>query len=193
MSPMTREQARKAVAGMRASADARGVWNKVCNRCDRVVGGRLAEYGKPEANDLEYLACPDCGNHGTAGAGFRVEFSNPEGVPMFDPLKLKADLLALEAAVLNPSVSGLLRATAAVEGDAADAWDMFSGVPTNPNSMKGTPDAAACKDLCDRITAACQKPRVFATDPVGKIGDGTILKLILTNLPAILAFISAFL
>jgi hypothetical protein len=73
--PMTPEEAAGAVGRMQSSAAAHGVWDKVCNRCNAVVGGRLAEYGKPTEADLKHLACPSCGNSGAHGAkGFRVEF-----------------------------------------------------------------------------------------------------------------------
>jgi hypothetical protein len=72
MVPMTPEEAAQVVANTEASAVRHGVWDKICNTCDRSVGGRLAEYGRPTEADLKYLACPFCWHAATKG--FRVEF-----------------------------------------------------------------------------------------------------------------------
>lgn len=51
-----------------------GLWQKICNECNFICGGMLAEFGKPE--DDEYLACPQCGNSKKKedSKGFRLEF-----------------------------------------------------------------------------------------------------------------------
>lgn len=58
--PLTKEEADQAVAAMQDSAQKHGLWNKVCVHCEHVVGGRLAEYGKPTPSDLRYVICPNC-------------------------------------------------------------------------------------------------------------------------------------
>lgn len=60
MKPMTPDEAAAAMANTQASLDAHGLWEKVCTTCDRVVGGRLAEYGAPTAEGLSRSICPDC-------------------------------------------------------------------------------------------------------------------------------------
>jgi hypothetical protein len=58
--PMTPEQATAAVEAMQASLESHGAWNKVCVHCGRSCGGRLAAYGKPDADDMRGVCCPVC-------------------------------------------------------------------------------------------------------------------------------------
>lgn len=71
--PMTPEQVAETMARTAASIEQHGMWDKICNRCNRSVGGRLAEYGKPSEQDLSYCACPFCWEANTT-EGFRTEF-----------------------------------------------------------------------------------------------------------------------
>lgn len=67
--PVTPEEAKEAVRKMHESMDKHGVWNKLCVDCGLSIGGRLAEYGEPDAKDLALCYCPRCHK-----SGARTEF-----------------------------------------------------------------------------------------------------------------------
>lgn len=74
--PFTDEEIEFAMNKMKESAKKYGIWNKICNECNSIVGGRLAEYGEPTDSDLQYICCPNCDNsyEKPNSLGFRVEF-----------------------------------------------------------------------------------------------------------------------
>ena len=96
---------------------------------------------------------------------------------------LKSDLLALESAISAGSVKDILSAGGAVIQDASELWGLFAAAPEDDA------DKAECEACCQRIHAQCTA--VAATpEPVGKLGDGELLKqflaLLVTLLPLIL-------
>lgn len=95
-------------------------------------------------------------------------------------------------------LTNLLELLAAVKvGDMRKIWaalkpllDVVFGGATMAPSVGD--DAEKAKAACEDIEAECQsKLSVAAADggPVGKIGDGTILKIVLQILPLILKFL----
>lgn len=125
---------------------------------------------------------------------------------MQELLNLKNDFLALEhaveSAIASPSVQGVIDAIGAAGtllSDIRGAASLFVGpavmtaAPGEVDGLKGD-----CRECCDRIKAACAAgaSKVGAdpagADPVGRIGDGSLLKLLLDNLPAIISLIDRF-
>lgn len=95
-------------------------------------------------------------------------------------MSLYSDLVKLEQDI----VSG---------ADVATLWADFKAVGDDmigPNVMQaaGASDAGEVKAQCAAVeTAAKARLKVAKAAPVGKLGDGAILKLILEALPMILA------
>jgi hypothetical protein len=111
---------------------------------------------------------------------------------MIDFTKIRDDLRALNAAVASGTPGEILHAIADVTDDAGDLADFFTSAGVLTTAQKADPVAAECKTLCDQIAAECVaakagvKPMTGAGGP-SKFGDGTILKLLLDSLPALIA------
>lgn len=106
-----------------------------------------------------------------------------------DFLKILSDAQALKAAVVAGDGPAILDALGNLSHDGADAWRYFA-TPKLVQAAKSDPDLAKCIACCDEIVAECTKlaanPPAAAPGAVGALWDGTILRLVLNNLPALI-------
>lgn len=114
---------------------------------------------------------------------------------MFDPVKFRDDLLALESAILDPTLEGILSAVSLVVADVAEGVRLFTD-PVAQNSMRASVAAGECTAIKDRVIAACAAPpKAQAAGPVGKLfpGDGSFLKNLALFIQTIWPLIAPFL
>jgi hypothetical protein len=71
--PLTESEAKELIDNTFVEINAGGMWGKLCAECGQGIGGRLAKYGKPTSEDLQYCACPMCGAVGKV----RLEYIPP--------------------------------------------------------------------------------------------------------------------
>lgn len=107
-----------------------------------------------------------------------------------DFAKLLTDAVALKDAIASGDGPDILDALGDLSHDGADAWRYFA-TPKLMASAKGNADLAKCIATCDEIVAQCtataaSPPIAKAGASVGALWDGTILKLLLANLPALI-------
>jgi len=106
-----------------------------------------------------------------------------------DLIKFIADLKALKDAFSSGSASSILSAFGTLLTDISGIVGVFTG--GSPPLMAADPHraeaVALCKEVSDAATAHVQSGKMQA------IGGGEIITLLLTDLPAILAFVSKLL